>query len=298
MLLLKIYDSDRFRRLQPEQVSGNTTNTGTFEGSPQPFEKPQGIMLRPNYPIQRVEPNIPQKPEVSVVNTSFKILTEDLKHHFSTHRERFSSSRKQSARDSHNKSINSLRENSAKRRRQNRSVALEKTAFEQSPLKPSVRSEKPLKAFGGARRSKKPQVPEVIEGTRIPKKDFIDISLNRGKLRTKSDLSTKEISHYKSTFPDSVQTSYFINPGESPGVKSQCLLVTQLSTTATANHLWLRHSSRIRIQSLGTMSPAILSYPLNEELPRSHLRKESTELIQSSRSLLKSAKLLVRRGLR
>jgi hypothetical protein len=280
MQLLKIYDTHRFRRLQPEQVSGNTTDTGTLEDSSQFFEQPLGTKLRPNYPMQRVGPNYPQKPEVSVVNTSFKILTDDLKHPF-THRERFSSSRKQSSREGQDESIKGARrEKAAKRHRKNRSVVFEKTAFEQSSLKPSESSKKPRKAFGKAGQSKKPQVTEVIEGTRIPKKDFIDISLNRGKLRTKSDFSTHEISHYKSTFLDSVQTSYFINPGESPGVKSQCLLVTQLSTTATANHLWQRHPSRIRIQSLGTMSPGTLSYPLNEELPRSHLRKESTELIQ------------------
>jgi hypothetical protein len=291
--LLRVYDPDTFRRLLPGRFSGGTTDTGTLENSPQLLDKAPTGRLKPNYPMRRVEAEDGRGEPVTVVVSSFNILPEDSVRPISLHKR--SSSRRQSA-----------RVHESKRRRLNRSAEIDKTEFEppqkssagqskrpsasQERTKPAaadqgrtkkaaVDKEQPRKSLRGVAEGSNAVVGKVIEGTRIPIKDFIDISMNRGRVKTKTGFSISQISNYKATFPESAKTSYFIKPGEPPGLKSQSLLMTQLSTTTTASHTWVRHASRMRVQSMGTMSPAIVSYPLDEELPRSHLRKTSTELI-------------------
>jgi len=294
MLLLKIYDHDRFKQLIPEQASSGTTNSGTIENSPIGGSAlPLEIKLKPNYPMQRVEGEYEsRKGSVSVVQPSFNILSDDLKYPYSF-RERLVSSRKPTS-----------RQRSARKKRHNNSVIIEKTDFdspppkstkeEEKPRNSSGEPEKPRKSFGEEPKNRKVEEVECIKDTRIPVKDFIDISLNKGKVKTKSDFSTQQIKHYKSTFPDSITTSYFIKPGEPVAAKSQCLLMTQLSTTATANHMWIRHASRMRLQSMGTMSPSTVNYPLNEELPSSHLphsvRPKSIEISKTARKAQTSVK--------
>jgi hypothetical protein len=254
--------------------------------------------------MKRVEVEDGQGDPVTVVVSSFNILQEALVRPISFHER--SSSRRQSA-----------RVHESKRRRHNQSTEVDKTEFEPpqktsasqskklsadqektkraaadlDKTKGAAAEDKPRKSLSGVAEGPKAVVRQVVKGTRIPLKDFIDISTNRGRMKTKTDFSLNQISNYKATFPESAKASYFIKPGEPSGLKSQCLLMTQLSTTTTANHTWLRHASRMRVQSMGTMSPAIVSYPLNEELTSSHLRKTSTELILQGLSQLRSAKL-------
>lgn len=282
MLLLKIYDHDRFKKLLPE-ASADTTYSDSIRNTPNVSSlKPIEGKLKPNYPMKHIEAVLEDSHgHVAVVAPSSNILTDDLKNPFKERQ----SSRKQSA-----------RKTSTRKKRNNQSVILEKTDFEATPIK-SSKHKKSLrstfkeddlrKSFRETVKHKKTEV-ECVKDKCIPVSDFLDISLNKGRVKTKSDFSTQQVKHYKSTFPDSITTSYFIKPGEPVGAKSKCLLLTKLTTTTTANHLWFRHSSRMRLQSQGTMSPSTINYPLNEEIPSSNLRKYSTELTQEDLSLLRS----------